>query len=171
MSQLARSDGQRLDIAAMPVHDQQPGEADRAQRPHDAAQHTLQFVEVQADRAAKRQMVLAHAGPQARQHQHRDLRRYHPGRSDRRGAGTRGVGNDRQMRSVLLKRTNRENGQCVGAASHRANFRPGNTSCTPSPSRLMVRRLLLSVGPRRTHTTNLVSENMASLLHYSKQAI
>ena len=113
MRQFARGDGERVDIAAMAVDDQQAREADGAQGADDAAEHAAQLGEIEAYGAAERQMVLAHPGPEPGQHENRHLVGHEAGGADGGGAGACGVGDDREVRAMLLERADRQHGERV----------------------------------------------------------
>jgi hypothetical protein len=125
----ARGHGQRIDVAAVAVDDQQAGKAQRAQRAHDAFEDGAIGGVVDADGAAERQMMLAQAEPQAGQHGDRhgirpigDQSR----RGDRRRTGARGIGDDRQMRAMLFQRSGGQDRQRSLARRDLAQLRRGH---------------------------------------------
>ena len=106
--QLSYGYGQRVDVATVAVDDEKTLEPKGLQGAHDAAKDTVICVVVEADRAAERKVVLAHAEPKARQNSHWDLVGYQLRRSDRGFAGAGCIGNHGQMRPMLFKRAYRK---------------------------------------------------------------
>jgi hypothetical protein len=130
MRELARGDGQRLDIAAVGVEQEQALEAIGQDGARDAAQHGGEGGVVQADRAAEGEMVLREARPHRRQHHRLPLAAaFRAG--DRDGMADEAVGPDRQVGPVLLQARHRQHHHGV-LRRERAEFRRGQAV----PSRL-----------------------------------
>ena len=104
-------------------------EANRAQRPHDALEDCAVGGEIQADRAAERQMMLATSpAPDRRQHRSRHLAGCEKpgGARSKQFPGDAAVGADRQVRPVLLQRADRQYRQRALACGNCPQLRRGH---------------------------------------------